>query len=1365
MKPFSLLNAKLAGSALMLALARAVCAQDFTLTLQPSALTLIPNEGASFVVSMTPLNGFTSQVELAVGALPSGVTAQFSPPELTLPGTSILTLTAATNATLGSFTLNLSASGGGITNTTSSSVTVNFGLLPICTGAFAGQVTDAQTGLPVTNAVVSTPFSGIFARAGTNGTYTLTNVPLGNNNAPYLCYLQATAPGYWYSVEVAGYAVCDATNTVNLQMVLKQYGSISGRVSIQGGGPAVGAPVTQSLEASNGGESYSLTDSNGYYQITGITVGYTNSPAVDVVQCWLQPAFWRSQTNGLVQANSNTVVNLIIVPVCHGTVTGSVFYADTRSPATNASVSIYDALGANYVRTDANGNYSLTNIALDENGTLTATVSASAPGYNSAATNVSVADCGATASVPPLYLPAIPHTTYYYGSASGHIYDLQTGLPIAQATAQIYSILGNSYIVYADTNGAFLCTNILVGTGAATNAGYSVSASAAGYFENSSNIVVYAGLTTTQDVYLLRIGYGGVMGTVRDSATTLPLAGVTISVRSAGSSYPVNVQTDVNGHYFSGPLPLGSPTNGPTATTISADRPGYYEVDKNTTITLGATNVVNLDLLRVCTGATIIGSVVNALTQQPITNATLSVTGSPYYFHTDTNGGFILTNITVGNDNSPIQVTVAASAPGFISQYKTVTIFCSATITTEFGAPQTAFSSIQGVVTNVVTGRPLAGVFIGSQFGEATLTDTNGLYQLTQAPLGANNSSRTWNITAIPTDFPAQTLPVTVSSNAVSTLNFGFGEPPTALIVNATGAPDPVTVGGELVYVVTLTNTVADARQVQLSDTLPPGVTLLSAAITNSPGTAFSAPVYSNNVVTTTAADFGSASAVALAITVTPTVAGMLTNVATVSSTTTDLDPTGSNHTATVVSRALAPAVPTALIVTVQATPPATVLVGSNLLYTVTLTNTIANAADVQLVDTLPPSVEFVSASLSMSPGGHFSQPVFSNGAVTTSAGSFGSNSAVVLFITVTPSAAGTLTNVANVTTSTTNLAAGTTLSASVTNTAVPPGVTALYADVGLWMNGAPNPVLVSNQITYTLVVTNTGPSDAPIVTLDDTLPVSASFRSAVTSQGSTTQSGAGLHWDLGALANGASATATVIVVPAIAGLITNSATVALANSVGTLVMDTNLANNSTTVITTVNAPAVTNLSVQVLGPIVFNRQTGLFEQPIRFNNLSATPITGVRISLGGLPSDLVLYNASGSSNGVPFVEYDQIVSAGGSVGFVLEYYRPNRLNFVSTNFTAVAVLATTPAAPSGTTLQLDRGPFLSEGELVIEFASRPGATYCVEYSADMQIWKTAVPPIVAAGTRVQWADTGPPKTDSRPGPPGQRFYRIVQLP
>jgi hypothetical protein len=44
-----------------------------------------------------------------------------------------------------------------------------------------------------------------------------------------------------------------------------------------------------------------------------------------------------------------------------------------------------------------------------------------------------------------------------------------------------------------------------------------------------------------------------------------------------------------------------------------------------------------------------------------------------------------------------------------------------------------------------------------------------------------------------------------------------------------------------------------------------------------------------------------------------------------------------------------------------------------------------------------------------------------------------------------------------------------------------------------------------------------------------------------------------------------------------------------------------------------------------------------------------------------------------------------------------------------------------------------------------------------------MRIWKTAVPPIIAAGTRVQWIDAGPPKTDSAPGTPGQRYYQVRQ--
>jgi uncharacterized repeat protein (TIGR01451 family) len=1201
----------------------AVSAQNFTLTLQPSAVTLIPNQNASFVVSLTALNGFTSQVALAVGTLPFGVTAQFSPAALTPPGTSVLTLSAATNAALGSFTLNISASGGGITNTTSSSVTVNFGLLPICTGAFRGEVTDIQTGSNVPGATVEAVYSYYnYATADASGMYIFTNLPLvAPDNQPANYSLWASRTDYWQSATITAYAVCDATNTVNLQVLRKQTGSISGQVVVQGGGPLSGVVVTV-----NGAEYLSVTtDTNGSFQFPVLQLNQGNVPANYSVSAY-PSGYWQSTTNTTVQANSNSVVTLILVPVCTGTMQGRVIFADTGLPATNVYATVYAGGYYHSALTDSNGNYTATNVSLAfDNAPANTSVSASYTGYYQNSTNGPVLSvCGQTLTMPTLALQPVPVIIDNYGALTGHVYDIQTGQPITNASITIYS--GYEYFTSTDTNGAYYETNVYVGTGNSTNISATVYASASAYFGASSNLTVYANEVVTQDLRLLLIGYGAVAGTVRDSATTLPIPGAYV--------YPFGY-TDTNGHYASGLLQLSS-GNVPTYESFYASASGYWTTPyTNTTITQGHTNLVDISMIKVCSGATIVGNVVDALTQKPITNATVSVSG--YNVNrsdmTDTNGSFILTNITVGNDNSPFSSTLTASAPGYNSQTKTVTIFCDATITTEFGVPQTVFGGIDGYVTNVLTGLPLTNVFVGTGFGAGTYTDTNGYYSFSQVPLGANGASRVWSVTATPSGFPQKTESVSVISNTVSRLDFGFGQPPTALIVTATGAPDPVTVGSNLLYLVTLTNTVADAQQVKLSDALPPGVTFVSASFTNSPGTPFSAPVYSNNAVTTTASDFGSNSAVVLAIRVKPTVPGTITNVATVSSSTTDLDVTGSNHTARVTTTVVGPAAATELIVRVQATP-ATTVVGSNLLYTVTLTNTIANAANVQLVDTLPPSVDFVSDSVSNLPGGTFSQPVFSNGTVTTSAASFKSNSAVVLFITVTPTVAGTLTNVVTVTSTTTNLAPGTILSASVTNVATAP-----------------------------------------------------------------------------------------------------------------------------------NVPPLTNVAVQALGPIIFNPQTGLYQQSVLFTNLSGVAVTGVRVTVLGLPSSVVLYNAAGSTNGAPYVEYGQTVAAGGGVVFLLEYYDATRQPFVSTNFVATAVAAATPPVPSGTVVQLDRVQFISEGQLTIEFATIPGHTYVVQYSASLESpqWKAAVPPIVANATKTQWIDSGPPKTDSAPGGLGQRYYRVVQ--
>jgi plastocyanin len=78
-------------------------------------------------VSIAP-NGYSGTVALAAGTLPSGVTAAFDKPTLTLDGettaTATLTVTTATSAPPGTVPLAVNATAGGMTQSTAVSVTV-----------------------------------------------------------------------------------------------------------------------------------------------------------------------------------------------------------------------------------------------------------------------------------------------------------------------------------------------------------------------------------------------------------------------------------------------------------------------------------------------------------------------------------------------------------------------------------------------------------------------------------------------------------------------------------------------------------------------------------------------------------------------------------------------------------------------------------------------------------------------------------------------------------------------------------------------------------------------------------------------------------------------------------------------------------------------------------------------------------------------------------------------------------------------------------------------------------------------------------------------------------------------------------------
>jgi hypothetical protein len=96
---------------------------DFTLSADPSSLTI--NQGASgaSAITITRSGGFTGSVALAAGGLPSGVTASFSPASTT-GNSSALTLTASSAAATGPATVTITGTGGGLTRTATVAVTV-----------------------------------------------------------------------------------------------------------------------------------------------------------------------------------------------------------------------------------------------------------------------------------------------------------------------------------------------------------------------------------------------------------------------------------------------------------------------------------------------------------------------------------------------------------------------------------------------------------------------------------------------------------------------------------------------------------------------------------------------------------------------------------------------------------------------------------------------------------------------------------------------------------------------------------------------------------------------------------------------------------------------------------------------------------------------------------------------------------------------------------------------------------------------------------------------------------------------------------------------------------------------------------------
>jgi uncharacterized repeat protein (TIGR01451 family) len=217
-------------------------------------------------------------------------------------------------------------------------------------------------------------------------------------------------------------------------------------------------------------------------------------------------------------------------------------------------------------------------------------------------------------------------------------------------------------------------------------------------------------------------------------------------------------------------------------------------------------------------------------------------------------------------------------------------------------------------------------------------------------------------------------------------------------------------------------------------------------------------------------------------------------------------------------------------------------------------------------------------------------------------------------------------------------------------------------------------------------------------------------------------------------------------------------------NALGTGLTNYNLSYVNGTL--TVTNAAQSGFAIQS-GSAIFNPQTGLYEETAVVTNLGPSTVAGVRLYVGGLTNYVTLYNATGTTNGTPYVDYYASLNPGSNVTFILEFYDSKRLPFTNT-LTAVAISFTNlPSARTNgvpvTTVFMDTR-IAGNTRFVIEFKTVPGKSYTIIYSDDnMATWNVATPSITANATVTQWYDDGPPKTDSKPMVIGNRFYRVIQ--
>ena len=785
--------------------------RDFTLTLAPATQQIY--DSATFLVEATSLGGFDDYVSLSIDGLPTGWSAGFSPSSFTPDGSSLLTVHAPSDlSTTEELPFTVTAtSGGGITHTAGATASVVLALPPVCTTSIHGTVVDRDTGQPVAGATVTMFPAGIGfptwqVTTAADGTWSVADgIPVVSRFA-----VGVTADGYYNSNTMVP-TVCGVDAVADLDVLAVRYGSVAGRV-------VVGVPdpsdVTQYrdvsptdtpvpfAQVSAGGQTVTA-DSDGSFRIDGVALNVDNQPRTIGVTGRLD-GYWYDTESVRFEADQTSTVVVALVPMCSMdptmSATGRAVDQD-GNPVSGLFVylgtSQFDPLDQAY--TAADGSFSLGPVPfpLPYDNSLQGTF-VNTTGYledgtrvanSSRSDRIDAWECNQVVDghvdLPVDLLP--PPPVEHHASVAGVVTDAETGAPVSDADVSL-SPYGLASTVQTGTDGSYRFDDVLVGVDDTTSRQVTISAGpgyASPYWPTTNPpATLTADTTLVQDVALVPKHFSQLTGVVVDKATGQPIERAIVGIPDENQS----AATDTDGRFTISRIEPGD-RNTPKTVHVTAIKnypdvgsPGrYFLAGQDVVLTPGGTTEIRFELVRACDNTVVSGTVLDASTLAPLPSATVGILYVPSDgpVTTDEGGQFTITGIHTGFDNEPTGVQVQATKSGYVSRTKTVTVFCGASITVDFGAPVEATGAVTGTVTDVDTGQPLAGVQVVAGTGTSVITGADGTYRLDGLPT-PSGGTRTWEVTAIePTRGQEVATSVVISDGSTTTQDFSFGFPNT----------------------------------------------------------------------------------------------------------------------------------------------------------------------------------------------------------------------------------------------------------------------------------------------------------------------------------------------------------------------------------------------------------------------------------------------------------------------------------------------------------------------------------------------------------------------------------------------------------